>query len=477
MDFEEILKEASVGILELDTGGNITSVNCVLADLLGLSADVPGGCNIFDFDFVLNSELYEVFQNTLLTGERVEADRVYTSREGEELYVSVRTLPQIGKDGEVLGLTAIIEDVTEKAKLSLRIKKLADITDSSADAIVGLGLFRGIESWNKGAEDIFGYTKNEIVGRNFDELFSNTEEVGGLWKRILKRGLIRNFETYQLHKSSRPIPVNMTATVVGDGRGNVIGVSAVIKDITERKEAQKRLEKYARELEDSNRLKDLFTDIIRHDLLNHVTVIENLAEMVADEEKFKDSEDIKMIRSSAAKLEEMILVASSYARLESARDITWTELDLNEIIKNAEDSLTPYFEEKHIKLEHLPEGEYIAETVPIVEEVFVNLLSNAIKYSGQNTKVTLDIEDAQENWRVTVADQGAGVPDEYKEKIFTRFIRKEKKGVKGSGIGLAIVKRIAELHRGATGVLDNPKGGSIFYFEIPKTREVKTRKR
>jgi PAS domain S-box-containing protein len=478
MDFGEILEEASVGILVLDREGNITSANSVLAYLLGFSKDISGESNIFDLDFVVNSELYDVFQNTLLTGEGLEVDQIYTSREGKELYVSVRTLPQTDEDGEVLGLIAIIEDVAEKAKLSLRIKKLADITDSSADAIVGFGLFRGIESWNKGAEDIFGYTKNEVIGKKFDELFSNKKVAENLWKEVVRHGLVRNFETYQRHKSGKLIPVNMTATVVKDGLGNIVGVSAVIKDITERKEAQKRLEKYARELEHSNRLKDLFTDIMRHDLLNQIYVIRSLAEMIAEDEKLKESDDsLQVIRRSARKLEEMIKAAASYARLESAEDIKWEEMDLNEIIKNAEDSLKPHFKEKHMKLEHLPEGKYVASTVPIVEEVFVNLLSNAVKHNPENTKVTVNIEDTGKNLRVTVADQGAGVPDEFKESIFSRFTRREKKGVKGSGLGLAIVKRIAELHGGATGVMDNPGGGSIFYFEIPKTKEVKTRER
>jgi len=469
MDFEEILEEASVGILALNREGNVTSVNSVLTDLLGLPRDISGEYNIFSLDFVVNSELYEVFQNTLSTGKRAEVDQIYTSREGKELYVSVKTLPQIGKDGEVLGLIGIIEDVTEKAKLSLRIKKLADITDTSADAIVGLGLFRGIESWNKGAEDIFGYTKNEIIGKEFDELFSDTKDVENLWREVVRHGLVRNFETYQKHKNGKSIPVNMTATVIKDGQGNVIGVSAVIKDITERRKVQKKLEKYARELEHSNQLKDLFTDIMRHDLLNPVGIIRNLAEIVRDDERFKDSEEVSMIWRNARKLEEMIMAAASYAKLESTEDIGWKEMDLNAIIKDAADSLEPYFEQKRIKLEYLPKGEYVANTISIVEEVFVNLLSNAVKYSPENTKVTVNIEDMGKNWRVTVADQGSGIPDEYKEKIFDRFTRRKKEGVKGSGIGLAIVKRISDLHKGAVGVLDNPEGGSIFYFEIPKS--------
>lgn len=474
MDFEEILKEAFVGILVLDGDGTITGMNSVAADLLGVSGGITKKTNILNLDFVVNSELYEVFQSTLLTGKTVEADTIYTSRDGEELYISVKTLPKIGRDGKVLGLTGIIEDVTEKAKLSLRFKKLAELTDTSADAIVGLGLFRGIESWNKGAEDIFGYTKSEIIGRKFDEIFAEKTNVEILWKKVLKWGNIRNFDTYQKDKKGNLIPVNITASVIKDGQGNIIGVSAVIKDVTEKVEAQKSLEEYAKKLEHSNKLKDLFTDIMRHDLLNPVGIIRNLAEMVADEEKFKDSKDINMIWSNARKLEEMIVAASSYATLDSVEDIDWVELDLNAIIMDAAESLKPLFDGKHISLEHLQNGEYPAITFPLVEEVFVNLLSNAVKYSPENTKVTVNIEDMGEDWRITVADNGIGVPDEYKETIFNRFTRRFKEGVKGSGIGLTIVTRVAELHDGKTGVIDNPGGGCIFYFEIPKSREAKT---
>jgi signal transduction histidine kinase len=104
-----------------------------------------------------------------------------------------------------------------------------------------------------------------------------------------------------------------------------------------------------------------------------------------------------------------------------------------------------------------------------VSEVFANLLSNAIKYSPDNGRVNISFLTDGDTVRVTVADQGDGIPDENKTSVFNRFKRLDKKGVKGTGLGLAIVKRIMELHGGGYGVEDNPEGkGSVFWVTFKR---------
>ena len=105
---------------------------------------------------------------------------------------------------------------------------------------------------------------------------------------------------------------------------------------------------------------------------------------------------------------------------------------------------------------------------PIVSEVFANLVSNAIKYGPEGGTVTVDVEDAGEHWVVAVADHGEGIRDQDKQRIFTRYERLEREGVKGTGLGLAIAKHIVELHRGKIWVEDNAGGGSVFRVALPK---------
>jgi PAS domain S-box-containing protein len=416
-------------------------------------------------------------------GKKHEHESAINLPIGKKIIVHSTSSPIFDGTGNIIAAVEILRDITgrKEAERELRMseERFSSLFNLASDGILLLDHSHEegpiIVDANISACTMHGYTREELIGKPITFLDDpNSAKLVHDRNKQLMSGKPTTFEVNHVRKDGTIFPVEVSAQLIRIGGKPYI--QAIDRDITNRKKAEDAIKKYAGDLEVANQLKDLFTDIMRHDLLNQTGIIRTLAEMTLDEKGFTDLKDLQMIESSARKLEEVVNAASSYAKLESAEDIEWKEMDLNEIIKNAEDSLKHHFKEKYMKLEHLPEGKYVASTVPIVEEVFVNLLSNAVKYSGENTKVTVNIEDTGKNWRITVADQGDGVPDEFKENIFSRFTRRKKEGVKGSGIGLAIVKRIAELHRGATGVLDNPGGGSIFYFEIPKTVEVPIRK-
>ena len=242
-------------------------------------------------------------------------------------------------------------------------------------------------------------------------------------------------------------------------------------DITDRKQTEEKMKKYAKELEEANQLKDLFTDIIRHDLLNPVTVIKGLSEIILEDESLnKNRKSVETIIKNVGKLEEMIQSAATLAKVEAVDKLDFEERNLCEILRKAISDFTPMFRNKGMSVEFLGEAKCIAEVNPHIEEIFSNLLSNAAKYSPENTRVTVGIKGDGEEWIVSVKDRGNRIPDEYKEIIFERFKRIEKRGVKGTGLGLSIVKRIVDIHKGKVWVEDNPEGGNIFLVTIPAKR-------
>ena len=402
----------------------------------------------------------KVFKNA----EKQEHESSIKLPNGKKITVYSTSSPIFDEMGNVVAAVEILRDITGRKKAEQQLK---DIINAAPDVIHVISPDMKLITRNDASKKLFPNIKEgdfcHTALHKRDEVCTHCRVT-----EVFKDGRKHEHESTITLPNGSTITVYSTSSPIFDESGNVISAVEILHDITKRKKAEEVIWKYTKDLENANKLKDLFTDIMRHDLLNHLGIIRNLAELVLEDNKLDDSEDIQMIMSSARKLEEIVDAASTYAKLESAEHIEWKEMDLNTIIKDAEESLQPYFEEKHITLKHIPKGRYAVNTISMAEEVFVNLLSNAIKYSDESTSVTVDIEDANENWRVTVADQGTGVPDEYKEKIFNRLTRRKKDGVKGSGIGLAIVKRLADLHGGSAGVLDNPKGGSIFYFEIPK---------
>lgn len=221
-------------------------------------------------------------------------------------------------------------------------------------------------------------------------------------------------------------------------------------------------------LERSNSLKDLFIDIMRHDLLGPIGVIENSTELMLDAEAdIEKRELIRIANESAEKLIELIENASKYAALEELEGVDIQLFVIDKVLKEVAETLEPLAIEKNIKIEYHTGPDCIFKASPLIKEVFWNLMSNAVKYGPENSTVVIEIQKGPP-CTISVKDSGPGIPNEEKQRIFERFVRIKKGGVRGSGLGLAIVKRIVDLHEGKVWVEDNPDGGSIFKVVLPK---------
>jgi len=263
--------------------------------------------------------------------------------------------------------------------------------------------------------------------------------------------------------------VDITSSPLKDSTGKIIGGIEVVRDLTDRRQAEI-YKKYSEELKRSNELKELFTDILRHDLLNPAGIVKGYTEVLLEmEQDGKKKQSLQAIERNTQKLITMIENASKFAKLESVEDIGFEKLEIGVIFKGVVENFRPDLEEKQMVLEFAAEGTYPASVNPVIEDVFANLLSNAIKYSPKKSRIIIDILDAGKEWKVTVTDFGEGISDEDKSDIFERFMRAGKGGVKGTGLGLAIARRIIDLHGGSIGVKDNPQGrGSVFWVTVKK---------
>ncbi len=251
--------------------------------------------------------------------------------------------------------------------------------------------------------------------------------------------------------------------------GHFFGTRELVHSDRERRQAEGSTRRYARQLEESNRLKDLFIDIMRHDLLNPTGVIKCYVSYLLEEETDPRKRDMAAkIDLVNNRLTEMIQNASKYSRLEEMEEIECSREDLNRIVRESVLLVDCGSDETGIRVDYLAEGEYPATVNTMIGDVFVNLTSNAMKYAAAGKRVEIGIEDDGPNWKVYVKDFGPGISDDDKEKIFTRFERLQKEGVQGTGLGLAIARRVVDLHEGRIWVEDNPEGGCIFFVSLPK---------
>jgi len=243
------------------------------------------------------------------------------------------------------------------------------------------------------------------------------------------------------------------------------------KEINARREAEAKIEKYAKELEKINHYKELFTDIMRHDLLNIATTIAVGAswfvEDIAEEEKLEAS---SMVQEMCKQLIVVIQNAAKFSNLEDISELDFEKISINKHLSLAIENIKPVILEKNITIKNLSQKEIEVTGNPLLTDVFSNLLLNAIKYAPEAKEIETHITENEESCVISVKDFGEGVEDKYKESIFHRFERLDKQGIQGTGLGLAICKRIVELHNGTIWVEDNPSGGAVFKVNIPKER-------
>jgi signal transduction histidine kinase len=272
------------------------------------------------------------------------------------------------------------------------------------------------------------------------------------------------------HRDGRTFPIWLTTSVVTEGGGRPLAAIGVVRDVSERRRAERELWEYARRLEEATALKDLFADILRHDLLGPAATvhlsIESLQRRDLDAEAARKV--LEAARRSCGKLIEIVEGAAKYAKLSSAHGIDFRALDLAAVLREVIAEFDGRGRARGVRVLLDAPGSFPAVANPMIHEVFENLLSNAAKYGPEGGTVWVRVDDDGSRWRVSVTDSGEGIPDADKEKVFLRFERLRKEGVKGTGLGLAIARRIVDLHGGRIWGEDAPGRGARFCVSLPK---------
>lgn len=220
--------------------------------------------------------------------------------------------------------------------------------------------------------------------------------------------------------------------------------------------------------EDHIRERDLFLDIVRHDIYNPASAAYSMAvEALNLEEDPSKRKALKIISKNILRI--MSVVDDSASLNMNRKDQTDIyEMDMGDLLREALLEQEGPARKKRIGIDVRSSGRYPVIGRPMLYVVFSNLLSNAVIYSPKDSQIIVNIENNSSSWLFSVTDNGPGIPDCEKERIFSRFVRIPDEA-SGKGLGLAIVKRIIEIHNGRVWVEDNPNGGSIFYAQVPKS--------
>ena len=242
----------------------------------------------------------------------------------------------------------------------------------------------------------------------------------------------------------------------------LIGFVGILSDITDRKEAE-------RSLQEKSNLQELILKLLSHDLRNHLNVLKGYSELATDTSETEElKEYLKAIDIKSDATIHLIEEVTSYLKVENMlRSQQFEKYDLKEIVNRIIQQLKPEFDITNIQVDiKLPSSSANVLANLAINSVILNLLMNAIKFSPANGVVSIILEDRSPNWCLSISDQGPGIPESLKNKVFEPFTSFGDK--RGTGLGLTIVKESIQYFLGKISIEDSKPNGATFIIEIPK---------
>ena len=353
--------------------------------------------------------------------------------------------------------------------LALAINEIEDY------AIILMDPEGNIMNWNKGAQNIKGYTSEEIIGKNFRKFYTDedrkNDKPGRLIKIARETGRAQD-EGWRVRKDGSLFWGSITITAVHDESGDLVGFSKVTRDLTERKATDLVREIHENQLQSKNRELEQFLYIASHDLQEPIRTISGFNALLSKKYSNNFDDDGKkilgFISQACNHMVELIKGLLEYGRI--GREKIISDIDCNEILEAIKNDLALAIEESNTKI--------ISQKLPVIKGykteirlLFQNLFSNAIKFrkTGLNPVIHFSSVDKGKYWLFSVEDNGIGINAKYNEKIFQIFQRLHLTSeYEGSGIGLAHCRKIVEVHGGKIWVDSIPGKGSVFNFTINK---------
>ncbi|MGN6419598.1 MAG: sensor histidine kinase [Pseudobacter sp.] len=423
-------------------------------------------------------------------------------KDGSRFWGSITLTALHSDNGQVIGYSKVTRDLTERKLADDQMKNftlelqqsnealrkseeryhkmIAEVQDY---AIILLDPQGNIQNWNTGAEKIKGYSESEILGKNFRIFYTEEDKQQGLPEKLLRKAADHDraiHEGWRITKSGSRFWGSIVITALHNERGDLIGFSKVTRDLTEKKKSEDKLNKYLQELQKQNEELDRFAYAASHDLQEPLRKIQTFADMLENSLDDKDAarKYLGKINTASERMSHLISSILEFSRL--SKEAPVKELtDLNETLRHVltEQELRIHEKQARIESGKLPSTKAISLQM---HQLFTNLISNSLKYSqGQPViKINASVTDSSEIPRANLppgtafhhlsfTDNGIGFEPQYAEKIFTMFQRLHgKHEYSGTGIGLALCKKIMDNHGGYIHAESTPGEGATFHVYI-----------
>jgi PAS domain S-box-containing protein len=374
---------------------------------------------------------------------------------------------------------AVAHDATVQAELARMERRqsdearfqLAAIVESSGDAIVATGLDGRIRSWNKGAEALFGYGTDEVVGQPVSILLlpgRQAEEAGSV-APLAKGDPVAPFETVRRRKDGSDVDVSVTISPIRDSQEDLVGASMVARDISRWKRAEASVLRAREAAETANRELEAFNYSVAHDLQAPLRGIDGFSQVLLEDygEVLDPAghEHLRRVRDAAQHMGHLIESLLALGRLTRV-DVRRQKVDLSELARAAAARLEESQPDRSVEFV-IADGLTERGDIALVRATLENLLSNAWKFTRNQPKARIEFGSIQEGEKTSyfVRDNGAGFDMAFASKLFGVFQRLHTTSeFEGTGVGLATVQRIVQRHGGRVWAEGKVGEGACFHF-------------
>lgn len=490
---------ASIGdaVVTTDERGDVTGMNAVAERLTGWSSPQAIGKPVEDV-FVLFTEgtgrsAANPVRQVLQTGKPMTlgGDTLLIARDGRRIPIDDSVAPIRVGQAHTAGAVIVFRDITarrqfedERESQDRIARELAAIVETSDDAIVSKDLQSTIRSWNSGAERMFGYTADEMIGRSIrtiipEERWAEEDEV---LRQLGQGNRVDHFETIRRRKDGTDVHVSLTISPIRSAAGAVVGASKIARDITERRQVEAeraRLlerEQAARvEIERASHLKDDFLAVLSHELRTPLNAVMGYAQLllngaVAPAASAHALQAIQRNAQAQARLVESLLDLSRV--LAGKLELNAEVVELAAVVALAVDVVMPEALKKQISIRVAGARDVrVFADGPRLQQVFWNLLANAIKFTPAGGQVMVETTSTESQAIIRISDTGRGIRASLLPFVFDRFTQGDGESPRsrtGLGLGLALVREMVHAHRGTVTAESPGEGlGSTFTVRLP----------
>lgn len=482
--FRTIFEESPIGIEIFDKEGKLIGINQSCLDIFGIiNID-----DIREFNFFDDAKITEEAKDLLRRGkvgrfsisydlEEPEITRHFTPQKKGIIYLDIINTPlKDEKSSEIKGYLVQLVDSTERNLLEYTLKnsetRYRRLFETAQDGILILDAGQGhIIDVNPFLTDMMGFSLQDLHGKYLWEIgaFKDREAAIAAYSELQEKGYIRYEDLPLETKDGRLVNVEFVCNSYPVNDKKVIQCN--IRDITDRRRIEESLKEYTENLKRSNEDLERFAYVASHDLREPLRMVTSFSQLLEKNYKGRLDADadecIRYIVEGGTRMDALVNDLLDFSRV-SSQGRPFKPTEMNQVVDETLQGLSVTIRESHAKIEV---GTLPKATVDRTQmmQVFQNLISNAVKFSGRDDpEIRIDATTGDGEWIFSVRDKGIGIDPQFHNKIFDLFQRLHTgKEYSGTGIGLAICKRIVERHGGRIWVESAEGDGSTFYFTVP----------